>query len=167
MHVWNERELGHLVNTEGARTEWPHAELWEVQRNRADWERRYLHAEYRALASAVANRSQPYTKSSTRPSSSSASSAATSAAASTMSASESNAGDGQQLVEHSYVVRGTPVAGLEELCPDVFAYPLFSPLWARHVVELMEAYAASPGGGWSGGTNEDSRLEGGCADTLE
>ena len=90
-----------------------------------------------------------------------------------MSASESRAGDGDgqqpSPVKHSYeyFVRGTSVAGLEELCPDVFAYPLFSPLWARHMVELMEVFAASPGGGWSSGTNDDSRLEGGCAHTLE
>ena len=41
-------------------------------------------------------------------------------------------------------------------CPDVYWFPLISDIFAKELVEEMEHF-----GKWSGGTNEDKRLDGG------
>lgn len=45
---------------------------------------------------------------------------------------------------------------LEQPCQDVFWFPLVSEKFCRQMIEMMEAF-----GQWSGGTNEDPRIEGG------
>lgn len=45
---------------------------------------------------------------------------------------------------------------LEQPCQDVFWFPLVSEKFCKQMIEMMEAF-----GQWSGGTNEDSRIEGG------
>lgn len=45
---------------------------------------------------------------------------------------------------------------LEQPCQDVFWFPLVSELFCRQLIEIMERY-----GQWSGGTNDDPRIEGG------
>lgn len=131
MHVNNEHVFGHLVNAEGAQAEWAHCELWEVERNPVDWERRYLNPLYaRALERAVGV-----------------------AAAGTWKSG------GIPVLP---VVEGEgPEAALYEPCPDVYWFPVYTPLWARHLIDVMEQFAALPGNGWSDGTNKDPRLEGG------
>ncbi|KAJ8021793.1 Procollagen-lysine,2-oxoglutarate 5-dioxygenase 1 [Holothuria leucospilota] len=49
-----------------------------------------------------------------------------------------------------------PDTDIEEVCPDVFKFPLMSETYADHLVEEMENF-----GQWSSGQNQDSRLEGG------
>lgn len=46
MWLSNLHDYGHLVQSEGFATMYRHGELWEIHRNRIDWERRYLHANY-------------------------------------------------------------------------------------------------------------------------
>lgn len=45
---------------------------------------------------------------------------------------------------------------VEQPCPDVYWFPVFSETMCDHLVETMEDY-----GQWSGGTNKDERLAGG------
>lgn len=45
---------------------------------------------------------------------------------------------------------------VEQPCPDVYTFPLISETFARELVEEMEFF-----GQWSGGRNEDGRLDGG------
>lgn len=45
---------------------------------------------------------------------------------------------------------------LEQPCQDVFWFPLVSEKFCKQMIEMMESF-----GQWSGGTNEDSRIEGG------
>lgn len=45
---------------------------------------------------------------------------------------------------------------LEQPCQDVFWFPLVNELFCKQIVEIMEAF-----GQWSGGTNDDPRIEGG------
>ena len=42
LFVSNRHDFGHLVNNEAFPTTNLHNELWEVQRNRYDWERRWV-----------------------------------------------------------------------------------------------------------------------------
>jgi hypothetical protein len=44
--VTNRLNFGHLVNAEDFPTSHLHNELWELERNRYDWEQRYLHPNY-------------------------------------------------------------------------------------------------------------------------
>ena len=44
--VTNRLNFGHLVNAEDFPTSHLHNELWEMERNRYDWELRYLHPNY-------------------------------------------------------------------------------------------------------------------------
>ena len=46
MHVTNRLNFGHLINNEAFPTSHLHNELWEMERNRYDWEQRYLHQNY-------------------------------------------------------------------------------------------------------------------------
>jgi len=46
LHVTNRLNFGHMVNNEDFPTTHLHNELWEMERNRYDWELRYLHANY-------------------------------------------------------------------------------------------------------------------------
>lgn len=46
--VTNRLNFGHLVNAEDFETSHLHNELWEMERNRYDWELRYLHPNYSA-----------------------------------------------------------------------------------------------------------------------
>ncbi|KAM9752463.1 LOW QUALITY PROTEIN: procollagen-lysine,2-oxoglutarate 5-dioxygenase 1 [Menidia menidia] len=45
---------------------------------------------------------------------------------------------------------------IETPCPDVYWFPIFSDVACRHIVEEMENF-----GGWSGGGNKDTRIQGG------
>jgi len=45
---------------------------------------------------------------------------------------------------------------VEEPCPDVYWFPVFSQTFCDHLIDTMEAF-----GKWSDGTNSDSRLQGG------
>lgn len=45
---------------------------------------------------------------------------------------------------------------LEQPCQDVFWFPLVNEKFCNQMIEIMEAY-----GQWSGGTNDDPRIEGG------
>ncbi len=49
MWLTNEYEFGHLVNADSVQSEYPHSELWEVERNALDWESRYLSPQYREV----------------------------------------------------------------------------------------------------------------------
>ena len=46
MYVTNRLNFGHLINNEAFPTSHLHNELWEMERNRYDWEQRYLHQNY-------------------------------------------------------------------------------------------------------------------------
>ena len=48
IYVTNRLNFGHLVNAEDFETSHLHNELWEMERNRYDWELRYLHPNYSA-----------------------------------------------------------------------------------------------------------------------
>jgi len=48
LHVSNRLNFGHMVNNEDFQTSHLHNELWEMERNRYDWELRYLHPNYSA-----------------------------------------------------------------------------------------------------------------------
>ena len=48
IYVTNRLNFGHLVNAEDFETSHLHNELWEIERNRYDWELRYLHPNYSA-----------------------------------------------------------------------------------------------------------------------
>ena len=48
--VTNRLNFGHLVNAEDFPTSHLNNELWEMERNRYDWELRYLHPNYSASA---------------------------------------------------------------------------------------------------------------------
>ncbi len=41
LHASNRLDWGHLVNADDFPTEHTHNELWELERNRWDWEKRY------------------------------------------------------------------------------------------------------------------------------
>ncbi|KAH9399042.1 Procollagen-lysine,2-oxoglutarate 5-dioxygenase 1 [Tyrophagus putrescentiae] len=45
---------------------------------------------------------------------------------------------------------------IEQPCPDVYWFPVGSPAFCQHLIEIMEHF-----GQWSGGKNYDPRLEGG------
>ncbi|XP_033115227.1 procollagen-lysine,2-oxoglutarate 5-dioxygenase 1-like [Anneissia japonica] len=47
-------------------------------------------------------------------------------------------------------------AEIESPCPDVYRFPLISELYAKHMIEELNAY-----GQWSNGDNKDPRLDGG------
>ena len=42
-YVTNRASFGHLVDSDGFSTEHLNNELWEISRNRWDWEQRYIH----------------------------------------------------------------------------------------------------------------------------
>ncbi|CAH1775740.1 unnamed protein product [Owenia fusiformis] len=48
---------------------------------------------------------------------------------------------------------------LTQPCPDVYWYPVVTPEYCEHLIEIMETHDG--GKGWSGGKNEDARLAGG------
>lgn len=100
VYVSNRINFGHLVNNEEFPTIHKYNDLWEIKRNRWDWEQRYLNVNY----------------------------------------SQSLAKD----------------ATIEEPCPDVFWFPIFSERFCDELVDEAESY-----GSWSDGTNSDKRLEGG------
>ena len=100
MYVSNRLNFGHLVNNEAFPTSNLNNELWEMERNRYDWELRYLHPNY----------------------------------------SKSLEADTK----------------LEEPCPDVYWFPIFTETFCREFVAEAENY-----GRWSDGTNNDARLESG------
>ena len=45
-YVTNRANFGHLVDADNFNTEHLHNELWEISRNRWDWEQRYIHVNY-------------------------------------------------------------------------------------------------------------------------
>ena len=46
MYVTNRLDWGHLITTENFETTHLHNEIYEIQNNRWDWEKRYLHVNY-------------------------------------------------------------------------------------------------------------------------
>ena len=44
--VTNRANFGHLVDADNFNTEHLNNELWEISRNRWDWEQRYIHVNY-------------------------------------------------------------------------------------------------------------------------
>ena len=100
MYVSNRLNFGHLVNNEAFPTTHLHNELWEMERNRYDWELRYLHINY----------------------------------------SHSLQADHQ----------------LEQPCPDVYWFPVFTETFCREFVAEAENF-----GKWSDGGHSDARLESG------
>ena len=100
MYVSNRLNFGHLVNNEAFPTEHLHNELWEMERNRYDWELRYLHPNY----------------------------------------SQSLEADRE----------------LEQPCPDVYWFPVFTEKFCREFVAEAENF-----GKWSDGGHKDARLESG------
>ena len=100
MFVSNRLNFGHLVNNEAFSTDHLHPELWEVERNKYDWELRYLHPNH----------------------------------------SKSLEADTE----------------LEEPCPDVYWFPVFTEKFCQEFVAEAEHF-----GVWSDGSNSDSRLESG------
>lgn len=57
--VSNRLNFGHLVNAEDFQTTHLHNELWEIERNRYDWELRYLHPNYSASTTGENEPEQP------------------------------------------------------------------------------------------------------------
>ena len=146
MYVSNEHAFGHLVNAEGTQSSWAHCELWEVERNPGDWERRYLHPQYaRALEHAASVAAAGTWKTGGIPV----------CPKDTLHTPNANAINLNASVEEE------PEPVLYEPCQDVYWFPLYTPLWARHLIDVLEQFAALPGNGWSDGTNTDARLEGG------
>ena len=58
-YISNRASFGHLIDAEGFNTEHLNNELWELSRNRWDWEARYIHADYHKSFEENANLSQP------------------------------------------------------------------------------------------------------------
>jgi len=100
MFVSNRLNFGHLINNEAFPTTNLNNELWEMERNRYDWELRYLHPNY------------------------------------------SNSLDAETK--------------LEQPCPDVYWFPMFTEKFCEEFVAEAENY-----GKWSDGSNNDKRLESG------
>jgi len=100
MFVSNRLNFGHLVNNEQFSSDHLHPELWELERNRYDWELRYLHPNYSRSLDADTE--------------------------------------------------------LEEPCPDVYWFPVFTEKFCEEFVAEAENY-----GKWSDGSNNDARLESG------
>ena len=145
MYVSNEHAFGHLVNAEDTQVEWEHCELWEVERNPGDWERRYLHPQYaRALEHAASVAAAGTWKTGGIP-------ARPRDTLHTPNATTLNASMNEE---------SEPESVLYEPCQDVYWFPLYTPLWARHLIDVLEQYTALPGNSWSDGTNNDARLEG-------
>lgn len=59
MFVTNRLNFGHLINNEAFPTSHLHNELWEMERNRYDWEQRYLHQNYSKSLDADTEHEQP------------------------------------------------------------------------------------------------------------
>jgi len=59
MFVTNRLNFGHLINNEAFPTSHLHNELWEIERNRYDWEQRYLHQNYSKSLDADTEHEQP------------------------------------------------------------------------------------------------------------
>lgn len=59
MYVTNRASMGHLVSTDRFVTDRPHAELWQLEQNRWDWERRYIHSNYSTALSTETVNEQP------------------------------------------------------------------------------------------------------------
>ena len=58
-YVSNRVNFGHLVDSEGFSTEHLNNELWEISRNRWDWEHRYIHPNYSQSLEENAKLAQP------------------------------------------------------------------------------------------------------------
>ncbi len=59
LHATNRLNWGHLVNADDFATDHLNNELWELERNRWDWEQRYLHANYSTSLEEGAEIKQP------------------------------------------------------------------------------------------------------------
>jgi len=93
MYVTNLKHFGHLIDNEGYETHHYHNDLYEIKRNQLDWEKQYIHEDYR------------------------------------------------KVLQDDYEI--------EQPCPDVYWFPVVSPLFCKHLIEEMENY-----GQWSDGKNQ-------------
>lgn len=62
----------------------------------------------------------------------------------------------RRYLHENYSKQVEPNTQLEKPCPDVIWFPLVSDRFCEETVEIMEHF-----GQWSGGTNDDPRIEGG------
>ena len=160
MYVSNEHAFGHLVNAEGTQAEWAHCELWEVERNPVDWERRYLHPQYaRALEHAASVAAAGTWKTGGIP--------VLPEDTTTFHTTTLLTTNAKATTPNASMKESERDSALYEPCQDVYWFPLYTPLWARHLIDVMEQFAALPGNSWSAGTNNDARLEGGYTSAVQ
>jgi procollagen-lysine,2-oxoglutarate 5-dioxygenase len=61
-----------------------------------------------------------------------------------------------RYIHENYSKVLSPEFKIEQPCPDVYWFPVVSPIFCKHLIEIMENF-----GQWSAGKNYDSRLAGG------